>query len=156
MAIFDSLIKPALDTVNNLISQFHLSPEDKAKADQALAQLAQDRKKEADDYEVQLNQIASQNIQADANSQDKFTQRARPFFMYIIEAILAFNYIGVPIAQMFKLPVAPIVLPADLLTLFGICVTGYVFARSAEKIAALPGASTISALGVKISNTNAQ
>ena len=152
MALFDTIIKPALDSVNTLIEQFHLSPEDKAKAQQAIADAAAKAQQSANDYEVQLNTIAGQNIRADAQNGDKFTQRARPLFMYMIEAILGFNYIGVPIAQIFGSKVAPISLPTDLLTLFGICVTGYVFARSVDKTIATPGDSQVNILGMKFGN----
>lgn len=152
MPLLDTLISPILGQAKDIIAQFHLSPEDKAKADAAMAQLQQDATKQANDYEVQLNTIAGQNIRADAQSDDKFTQRARPLFMYIVEFILAFNYIGVPVAQMFGSKVQPINLPGDLLTLFGVCVTGYVFMRSAEKIAGLPGESTVNVLGAKFGN----
>jgi hypothetical protein len=66
---------------------------------------------------------------------DKFTERARPSFMYVVIFILCFNYVGLPIFQVFGSKVAPLELPPDLLTLFGVCVSGYVFNRSAEKIA---------------------
>ncbi len=157
--LFDSLVKPALDSVNDLIGQFHMSPEDKAKATQAIADASAKAQQTAADYDIQLNSIAGQNIRADASSGDKFTARARPSFMYVIILVLAFNYIGLPIAQIFGSHVAPIQLPGDLLTLFGVCVTGYVMSRTAEKaissserIAAMPGDSQISVLGLKMGN----
>lgn len=156
MPLFESLINPALDGASKIISQFHLSPEDKVKADEAMAALQEQAKQRADDYEVKLNDIAGQNIRSDSQSQDKFTQRARPLFMYIIEAILAFNFIGIPVAKMFGLHADVIVLPGDLLTLFGVCVTGYVFARSADKALALPGSSTFSFLGMNASNSSGE
>ncbi len=150
--LFDSLIKPALDSVNDLIGQFHLDPADKAKAQQAIADASAKAQETAANYDIQLNSIAGQNIRADASSGDKYTARARPSFMYVIIAVLAFNYMALPLFQVFGSHVQPIVLPADLLTLFGVCITGYVVSRSAEKVAALPGDSQISVLGVKISN----
>jgi hypothetical protein len=72
--------------------------------------------------------------------------------MYIVEFILGFNYILIPLAQMFGSKVVPLVLPPDLLVLFGTCVTGYVFARTVEKNQSLPGDSQISVLGLKIGN----
>lgn len=152
MALFDSLIKPAIDSVTALIEQFHLSPEDKLKAQQAIADATQKAQLAAQDYDVQLNTIAGQNIRADATSGDKYTERARPTFMYVVIAVLAFNYIGLPIAEIFGSKVGPIVLPADVLTLFGVCVTGYVFSRTAEKVSALPGESQINVFGMKIGN----
>lgn len=129
-------------------------PDPQAKA-QALLQLQANQievQKMQDDLEAKLNETAGENIRADAASGDKFTQRARPLFMYMVEAILGFNYIGVPIAQMFGSKTTPLSLPPDLLTLFGVCVTGYVFARTADKAAALPGDSSVSILGMKIGN----
>lgn len=153
MPIFDALIKPALDSVTALIGQFHMSPEEKAQAQQAIADAAQKAQFAAQDYDVQLNAIAGQNIRADAATGDKFTQRARPWFMYIIEAILAFNYIIFPLIHAIPhVNVSTIELPSNLLELFGVCVTGYVFNRTAEKISALPGESQISVLGMKIGN----
>jgi hypothetical protein len=152
MALFDSLVKPALDSVTALIGQFHMSPEEKAQAQQAINDAAQKAQAAAQDYDVQLNSVAGQNIRAEEQSPDKFTERSRPMFMYIIEAVLAFNYIAIPFAQIFGSKVAPIALPGDLLTLFGVCVTGYVFSRSAETVAALPGDSQVSILGMKVGN----
>jgi hypothetical protein len=150
--LFDSLIKPALDSVTALVSEFHLSPEDKAKAQQAIADAAAKARQASLDYDVQLNAIAGQNIRADASSGDKFTARARPSFLYVIIAVLGFNYIGLPLAGLFGAHAQPINLPADLLTLFGVCMTGYSMSRTAEKIAALPGDSQMSVLGIKIGN----
>lgn len=152
MALWDELVKPALDSVTALIGQFHMSPEEKVQAQQAIADASQKAEQASRDYEVQLNTIASQNIRADATNGDKYTERARPTFMYVIIAVFAFNYIGLPIAQIFGSKIGPIVLPADLLTLFGVCVTGYVFSRTAEKVSAMPGDSQVSVLGMKVGN----
>lgn len=151
--LFTSSIGPAFDGIAKLIDQFHMSPEEKQQMQQAIADAAEKAKESAQNYEVQLNTIAGQNIRADAASGDKFTQRARPTFMYIVEAILAFNFIGIPGYQLLTGKMLnPVVLPADLLTLFGVCVTGYVMSRSAEKISSLPGDSQINVLGMKIGN----
>jgi hypothetical protein len=105
------------------------------------------------DLQAKLNETAGQNIRADAQSGDKFTERARPTFMYIVEAILAFNFIGIPVVQLITgKAIQPFNLPADLLTLFGVCVTGYVMSRSVDKALALPGDSQVNVLGVKASN----
>ncbi len=152
MALFDSLIKPALDSVTAIIEQFHLSPEDKAKAQEAIAAAQAQAQQASLDYDAKLNDIAGQNIRADATSGDKYTSRARPTFMYIVEAILVFNFIGIPIAEIFGASIAPVILPADLLTLFGVCVSGYAFSRTVEKVASMPGDSQINILGMKIGN----
>jgi hypothetical protein len=149
MAIWDTLLKPALDSVTGIISQFHMSPEDKAKYDQQILQMQADLQKQSQDYEVKLNDIAGQNIRADSQNSDKFTARARPTFAYIIEFILAFNYIGIPIARMSGAHVDVIQLPGDLLTLFGVYMTGFVYMRSVDKTMTLPGESSVSGLSFK-------
>lgn len=135
-----------------IIEKFVPDPQAKAAALQQLQQNQIEIQKMSDDLEVKLNDIAGQNVRADAASGDKFTERARPTFMYIVEFILAFNFIGIPIANMFGSKVQPLVLPADLLTLFGVCVTGYVMSRTVDKALALPGESQVNVLGVKLGN----
>lgn len=154
MALFDSLVKPALDSVTTLIQQFHLSPEQAQQAQQAMADAAAKAQQAALDYDAKLNDIAGQNIRAEAASGDKFTERARPSFMYLVMGVLAFNYIVLPAAQIFGSKVQPFALPPDLLTLFGVCVSGYAMSRTVEKVASLPGDSQMSVLGMKIGNKN--
>jgi hypothetical protein len=131
----------------DLIDKFVPDPAAKAAALAAIDQNKVQMQQMENDLEEKLNETAGENIRADAASGDKFTQRARPTFMYIVESILAFNFIGVPIAQMFGAKIAPLVLPGDLLTLFGVCVTGYVMSRGLEKVAAMPGDSQVSLAG---------
>lgn len=152
MPLFESLVAPALQSVTGLIAQFHLSPEQAAQAQQAVADAAAKAQKDAQDYDAKLNDIAGQNIRSETGSADKYTARARPSFMYVVISVIGFNYIGVPIAEMFGSKVVPIVLPSDLLTLFGICITGYVVSRSIDKTMALPGDSAVSFLGMKVGN----
>lgn len=149
-------IQGIADVAKSIIEEFHMSPEQKAEQ-LAKLQAAQEQALEsARDYDARLNDIAGQNIRADAASQDKFTERARPTFMYIIEFILFWNYVGLSIVRACGVKdVGPAVLPADLLTLFGVCVTGYVFVRSADKTLALPGTSSVSVMGGMIKGTNA-
>jgi uncharacterized membrane protein (DUF106 family) len=134
--------------VQTIIEKFVPDPQAKAAALQQLQQNQIEVQKMQDDLETKLNDIAGQNIRADAQSGDKFTSRARPLFMYIVEAILAFNYIGLPIFKMCGASIAPMDLPPDLLVLFGTCITGYVFARSTDKALSLPGDSQVNVAGI--------
>lgn len=135
-----------------IIEKFVPDPQAKAQALQQLQQNQIEVLKIQNDLEQKLNETAGQNIRADATSGDKYTERARPTFMYIVEFILAFNFIGIPLAQMFGSKMQPINLPGDLLTLFGVCVTGYVFSRTVEKTLSMPGDSQVNVLGVKLGN----
>lgn len=152
MALFDAIVKPALDSVTGMIKEFHMSPEDQAKFAQAAADAAAKAQQATLDYDTKLNDIAGQNIRAEQQSGDKFTERARPSFMYLVMAVLAFNYIGIPVAMIFGSKVQPIALPGELLTLFGFCVGGYAASRTIEKVVSLPGDSQISVMGMKIGN----
>jgi len=144
LSITDIFGGSVLGGVKDLISQFHASPEEKMKmqemvdANAAVVQQAQIA------YEEKLNDIAGQNIRSETGSSDHFTSRARPMFMYIIESILAFNYIIIPLAKIFGYAGNPIDLPTNLLTLFGVCITGYIGARSVDKLMAAPGDSSLS------------
>lgn len=141
------LVSQALGGIKDIIGEFHMSPEDKAKLEQAIADRQAAAEQRAADLEIKLNDIAGQNIRADAQSGDKYTERARPTFMYIVEFILGFNYIGLPFLHIWFPTAQTLVLPGDLLVLFGTCVTGYVMARTADKVSSMPGASTVSVLG---------
>lgn len=154
MSLFDSLIKPALDSVTSLVEQFHLSPEDKQKAVQAMAQIKQDAENAANQQEIQLNQIAGANIQSEAKTGDKFTERARPAFLWLVYFILIFNYFLLPVVQFAAhKTLAPINLPDQLWFLFSSGYLGYVVARSADKHQSLPGESSIALpFGIKLNN----
>lgn len=89
---------------------------------------------------------------ASLDTPDRYAERARPSLLYVIGAILAANYLLLPLAQLFGARVEPVRLPGELLTFFGIVVSGYALSRTAEKIAALPGESEVSVLGLKIGN----
>jgi Holin of 3TMs, for gene-transfer release len=82
----------------------------------------------------------------------KFSACARPTLLYVITAVLAANYIVIPLAALFGSKVQPAILPGDLLTLFGVAIAGYSASRTIEKVAALPGDSQVSVLGLKVSN----
>jgi Holin of 3TMs, for gene-transfer release len=142
MAIFDALVKPALDSVTALIGQFHMTPEEKAQAQQAVADAAQKAQQAANDYEVQLNTIAGQNIRAEEQSGDKFTVRARPAVIWMGNVLILWNWALVPVLGA-KWHMQPVALPDAFWWTWGTVVTGYVFSRGVEKIAALPGDSQI-------------
>jgi hypothetical protein len=150
MALFDSLVKPALDSVVALIGQFHMSPEEKAQAQQAIADASAKAQQAAADYDVQLNAIAGQNIRAEEQSGDKYTSRARPTVVYIGCFAIFINYC---VMGFFK-GRQPVSIPDAFWWTWGTIVTGYVFSRSTEKIAEMPGDSQVNLLGglVKVGN----
>jgi hypothetical protein len=73
-------------------------------------------------------------IMAEAQSTDKVVARARPLFLYIMYAILVFNYVGLPLLQFaFGRVLEPIILPEGAWYLFGAGYLGYTGFRSADK-----------------------
>jgi hypothetical protein len=134
---------PLLDTIlganlgqlfKDVVGQFHLSPEDKAidenQKEVQLAQIALESK--AQDTLARETEAASANIRAEAATGDKFTSRARPSFLYIMQGILVANYVVFPL-----LGKAAIAFPDALFWLFGSCMLGYTGARSWEKVTAV-------------------
>jgi hypothetical protein len=144
-----------IKSINDLVAQFHASPEMKAQMEQAVQAMELKRDQIEAARDQALDDIAGQNIRAETESKDKFTARARPTFLYIIEAVLFWNFILLPSMQFFAgKPVAPIALPSDLLWLFGACVLGYTGARSLDKFMGLPGESKLDLPLIKMSNAS--
>jgi holin (3TMs family) len=135
LSITDILGGSLLESVKGIISEFHASPEQKAQLQAALdanaAAIAQKQielqEKLEDSYQTELN-TASANIRAEMLTGDKFTVRARPSYIYVVEVILLGNFLVFPL-----LGKTPVSFPTDLYYLFGVCITGYIGARSWDK-----------------------
>src|SRR5579864_3588543 len=120
----------------DVVSEFHLSPEDKAKFQQALddnqkqIQLAQiELEAKLQDEQAREVEAASANIRAEATNGDKYTSRARPSFLYVMLGILSANYVLFPLIGK-----TPLTFPDALFWLFGSCMLGYTGARTWEKM----------------------
>lgn len=127
--------------VRDVVGTFHLSPQAQKEFEEQIAVRAhelalKDKELEFKLMDLQTKEIeaASANIRAEAQSGDTYTSRARPTFLYLIYCVLAWNYMLIPIIQLAKgQPPAPINLPGDLITLFGMGYLGYVHSRGREK-----------------------
>jgi uncharacterized membrane protein (DUF106 family) len=153
-SIQDVLGSSLLDSVKGIIAQFHMSPEDKAKL-QAQLDEQKDRFTAAEnDYNTKLNDIAGQNIRTEEQSGDKFTMRARPAVIWVGLLMFFWNYCIVPTAGIhWHVPALPI--PDTFSEIWGVVVTGYVFSRTADKLMALPGESSLKLpFGVQLSNNS--
>lgn len=142
MGLLDSIVGGGLGKlVKDVVGTFKLSPEAKLEVEREITARSHElemKSKELEfkllDYQAKEIEAASANIRAEAQSGDKYTQRARPTFLYLIYVVLAFNYILIPIIMLFKgQPPAPINLPADLLVLFGSGYLGYAYVRTRDK-----------------------
>ena len=143
MSVFADIIGGGLGKlIKDVVGTFKLTPEEKAKFETLIEEHAHEI--QLKEYELQVKSIeaenkaieeASANIRAEAQSGDKFTSRARPTFLYIIYIVILFNFITLPIIQMFKgaTTLLPLDLPEDLYYLFGAGYLGYTSARMLDK-----------------------
>lgn len=145
--LFASAIGPAFQGVKDLIGQFHMSPEEKVQAQQAIAAAEQRAQDAVRDYEVKLNDIAGQNIRAEETNGDKFTGRARPAVIWMGNLLIFWNYGMVPVFG-HRWALSPTSLPDAFWWTWGTVVTGYVFSRGIEKIASMPGDSSVNVAGI--------
>ena len=154
ISLQDVLGSTLLQSIQGIISQFHMSPEDKAKL-QAQFDAEKDAVQAAEnDYNVKLNDVAGQNIRAEQQSGDKYTERARPSVIWVGLVMFFWNYCLVPtIGLHWHIPALPV---ADLFCeIWGTVVTGYVFNRTVDKVMALPGDSQIKLpFGIQVSNSS--
>lgn len=154
MTLQDVLGSTLLDSIKGIIEQFHISPEDKAKLQAQLEAQKEQFDAAENDYNAKLNDIAGQNIRTEEQSGDKFTERARPAVIWVGLLMFFWNYCLVPTAGIrWHVPALPI--PDSFAEIWGVVVTGYVFSRTADKLLALPGASTLKLpFGVQLSNSS--
>ena len=125
------------------------NPEDAAKLAEIagrhadlIAQLEADKHKSDNDANVKLNETAGENIRSEQG--DKYTGRARPTVIYAWIAVILYNYIVTGL-----LGKQPIVMPDMFWEVSGIVITGYVFARTGDKLFGGSGGS-IKGLGLNI------
>lgn len=125
-----------LDKVNGLIGQFHLSAEDKAKFQQALADnqqqlaLAQlDLEKNAQQAIATETDEAIKAYAAEQTTDDGYTKHWRPTFGYMVTFLLFWNYAIVPLFGR-----TPVQIPDRLFEMFGALLLVAIGGRTFEKI----------------------
>ena len=79
-------------------------------------------------------ELHSANITAETKSQDPYVRRARPTFLYVIIAAIAYSLIVAPtINACLHKGLVAMQIPDSYLELFGVAFLGYTGARSWEK-----------------------
>lgn len=161
ISIQDVLGGSLLDSIKGLISQFHMSPEDKAKLQADLDAQKDQFAAAQNDYNVKLNDIAGQNIRAEEQSGDKYTERARPSVIWVGLFVIVWNYCGpgpviAALTNHWLHLTVPIVLdlPVYFWEAWTAIALGYVINRTVDKALALPGDSQIKLpFGIQIGNS---
>lgn len=153
ISIQDVLGGSLIDSVKGIIAEFHMSPEDKAKL---AAQIDTEKNQfvaAENDYNAKLNDIAGQNIRAEAQSGSAWTRNARPSVIWLGMFAVLWNYCLVPVFG-FHWHMQPVELPSYFWEAWGVISTGYVFNRTIDKVMALPGQSQIKLPGIQVSNNS--
>lgn len=125
-----------LNLGSRLIDKLFPDPAEKAKAQMELIRLQQSG-------ELEEMKTALSAIIAEANSADPWTSRARPSFLYVVYVLLLWS-IPMGVLSIFRPEAAAAftvgfkawlsAIPEEILTLFGVVMTGYVVGRSWEKV----------------------
>ncbi len=129
------LVLPLIGVAKELITRFIPDKAQQAQAEQELAVMQQNG-------DLQAMATSMSAILAEAQSEDKWTSRARPSFLYVVYIIIlsalpmgvlhAFNpELAASIGEGFRLWLAAI--PEPMWTLFGVGYLGYAGARSWDK-----------------------
>ena len=128
----DDIVGAGLKIIDKVI------PDPQAKAQAQIELLKLQQSGDLEEMKASLSAII-----AEAQSADPWTSRARPSFLYVVYILLLWSIpMGVltifypehaaSFTQGFKSWLAAI--PPDVLTLFGVVMTGYVAGRSWEKV----------------------
>uniref|UniRef100_A0A6M3K5I1 Putative holin n=1 Tax=viral metagenome TaxID=1070528 RepID=A0A6M3K5I1_9ZZZZ len=139
--MWQTLLNPVLEIGGKVIDRLWPDPVEREKAKLELMKLAQEG--ELKDLEVRLSAIL-----AEAQSQDPWTSRARPSFLYVCYALLLASIpMGILSAISPEIAAAIIegfrnwlsAIPSEIVTLMGIGYLGYAGARSWDKTKIMEG-----------------
>lgn len=130
-----------IDPISKLLDKIIPDP---AQVAQAKLELVKVENQEAlDEMNTQLSAII-----ADSKSEDKWTSRARPSFLYVVYVMLLMS-IPMGLATVFRPEAAATfttgfqawlkAIPDPILNLFTVVMTGYVAGRSWEKVSKIKG-----------------
>lgn len=133
ISIQDIIGGGTLGAVSSIIKDFKGDPN----AKNQLAELVEQNQasfKLADlEAQVKLNDIAGQNVRADAQSASWLARNARPFFIFGGSCMIFFNYCIPTLSAVFHSPIVPVNLPDWFWKTFTAGFLGYVAGRTVEK-----------------------
>lgn len=134
MGILSQIISPLLGQVKDVIDAVHLDPSKKADMEVQLASIQAASEQSDRDLEARLAEAASANIQTEAKSQSWLPRNARPYSIFMFANLIFLNYLLPVISQIFHVSIVPMSLPDWFYKTFSVGFTGYVAARTTEKI----------------------
>lgn len=119
-----------LNAASGIIGKFVTDPNQKIQAQLELAKIQAEFNAKTIDADIAFAADQAQVITTETKSESWMARNWRPMIMIMFGYIIFHNYI---IAQIFSLNILPI--PDDLWSLMKLGLGGYVFGRTAEKIA---------------------
>jgi len=128
--VVSELVSKIIGPLFGLIDDMHTSEEERMKARESLLRAQSELTGKLLEYEAKLTDARASIIKAEAKGESWLQRNWRPLLMLTATIIIANNYIVVPLTG-----TPPMELPDTLWTLLQYGVTGYIVARSAEKIA---------------------
>lgn len=134
MPFLSQIIAPLLGQVKDVINAIHLDPAKKADMEVQLAQLQAASEQADRDLDARLAEAASKNIQTETQSQSWLPRNARPYSIFMFANLIMLNYLLPVVAQLWGAHVVPMNLPDWFYKTFSIGFTGYVAARTTEKV----------------------
>lgn len=123
-----------LNTVEKGIADLFPNEVERNKALAILQDARNDIAKAQLNFESEIVASQASAVVAEEKGESPAQRNWRPHLMYLIMAILGFNFILVPIAKMFSHEIPDLPLPSELWTILEISLGGYVGGRSLEKI----------------------
>jgi len=123
-----------IQSITDMIDQFHLSAEQKAQLQQAVKQLELQRAEIEAARDQAVAEIQGQNLGVEARGEDAYVRRARPTFLYVMIGAIGCSIVLFPLLNLAThrgLTLVPI--PDAYLELFGVAFLGYTGARTWEK-----------------------
>ena len=138
-----SVVSSFVDLGKDLIERFIPDPQAKLNAQQHLADQAMALQLAQIDQQNKIMAATSQNIQSDPHMSGQ-----RAYFCGGITSMLLFNYAGVPLLHaFFHLDIAPLQIPASILSIFAVIMLGFVGIPAAlqmvQTVAGMPGDSQV-------------
>ena len=127
-----NLLKP----IRGIIDDVTTTSEEKLVLQNALRTIELESEKMILEHDATVKSEQSKIIQAEINSKSAAARLWRPHLMYLFGAIIANNYVLVPyIGMLFPdSGIVPLELPPDLWGFLKLGVTGYIGARTVEKV----------------------
>ena len=123
----------ALQGFKGIIDELKVTDEERQRLDLALVEAHHEREAKVLDYHARIAEAQRDAVVADAQSQSKLANSARPATLLAFVGLVLHNHLIYPyLAHWMDMP--PMTLPSQIWPVIGTCIGGYIVARSSEKL----------------------